>query len=231
MKQRQTKSEIMHSLTKVGVASLLLLIPAVQGVALAANDKQVTPSELQDEDTQKKKITGQVLDEQGEPLIGAVIAIKGTTEKVLADLDGKYTILTGAEAPVIVVSYMGYQTKEVPSQGRTIVNVRMEENEEQLSEVIVTALGIKREEDAWLCRAGLEKRAAQPDRRPVCNLSSLWQDCRCGDEHRTNWLGWFYENYHPRQLVAHRQQPAALDSGWRALLRQPVEQCDGLRRL
>ena len=135
----------MHPLTKVGVALLLSLIPAVQGKMLAANDRQATPSELQDEDTQKKRITGQVLDEQGEPLIGAAIAIKGTTEKALTDLDGKYTILTGEESAVIVVSYIGYQTKEVAVQGRSVVNVTMEEDTEQLSEVIVTALGIKRE--------------------------------------------------------------------------------------
>ena len=141
----------MHSLTRFGVALLLLLIPAVQGMVQAAREKQEAPSELQDEDTQKKRITGQVLDEQGEPLIAATVAIKGTTEKALTDIDGKYTIMTGEASPVIVVSYMGYQTKEVPvrwtmNNGEwSLTNVTLEENSEQLDEVIVTALGIKRE--------------------------------------------------------------------------------------
>ena len=141
----------MHSSARFGVALLLLLIPAVQGIARAATDKQAAPSELQDEDTQKKKITGQVLDEQGEPLIAATVAIKGTTEKALTDIDGKYTIMTGEASPVIVVSYMGYQTKEVAvrwtmNNGEwSLTNVTLEENSEQLDEVIVTALGIKRE--------------------------------------------------------------------------------------
>ena len=141
----------MHSLTRFGVALLLLLIPAVQGMVQAAREKQEAPSELQDEDTQKKRITGQVLDEQGEPLIAATVAIKGTTEKALTDIDGKYTIMTGEASPVIVVSYMGYQTKEVAvrwtmNNGEwSLTNVTLEENSEQLDEVIVTALGIKRE--------------------------------------------------------------------------------------
>ena len=141
----------MHSSARFGVALLLLLIPAVQGIARAAREKQEAPSELQDEDTQKKRITGQVLDEQGEPLIAATVAIKGTTEKALTDIDGKYTIMTGEASPVIVVSYMGYQTKEVAvrwtmNNGEwSLTNVTLEENSEQLDEVIVTALGIKRE--------------------------------------------------------------------------------------
>ena len=141
----------MHSLARFGVALLLLLIPAVQGMVQAAREKQEAPSELQDEDTQKKRITGQVLDEQGEPLIAATVAIKGTTEKALTDIDGKYTIMTGEASPVIVVSYMGYQTKEVAvrwtmNNGEwSLTNVTLEENSEQLDEVIVTALGIKRE--------------------------------------------------------------------------------------
>lgn len=141
----------MHSLARFGVALLLLLIPAVQGMVQAAREKQAATSELQDEDTQKKRITGQVLDEQGEPLIAATVAIKGTTEKALTDIDGKYTIMTGEASPVIVVSYMGYQTKEVPvrwtmNNGEwSLTNVTLEENSEQLDEVIVTALGIKRE--------------------------------------------------------------------------------------
>ena len=151
MKQKQTRLEIMHSLARFGVALLLLLIPAVQGMVQAAREKQEAPSELQDEDTQKKRITGQVLDEQGEPLIGAAIAIKGTTEKAITDLDGKYTIMTGEASPVIVVSFIGYQTKEVPVRGTmnngewSLTNVTLEDNSEQLDEVIVTALGIKRE--------------------------------------------------------------------------------------
>lgn len=151
MRKRQRKLEIVHSSARFGVALLLLLIPAVQGMMLAATDKQATPSELQDENTQKKRITGQVLDEQGEPLMGAAIAIKGTTEKAITDLDGKYTIMTGEASPVIVVSFIGYQTKEVPvrwtmNNGEwSLTNVTLEEDMEQLSEVIVTALGIKRE--------------------------------------------------------------------------------------
>lgn len=144
MKLRLKKMQFGHQLTRVGLAVALLLAPAAQGLTLALAEEQTVLSGISD-DAQKRKITGRVVDEQGEPLIAAGVVIKGTDEKALTDMDGKYTILTSAEAPTIVFSYMGYQTKEVAAGNQTVVNVTMAEDEEQLSEVIVTALGIKRE--------------------------------------------------------------------------------------
>ena len=140
MKEKLTQLTTSVSLTQVGMAMMLLLIPAVRSTAQV----NAIPQNLTEE-TQKRKITGQVLDDQGEPLIGATVSVKGGTEKVLTDLDGNFTILTAQQQPVIVVSYVGYQTREIPSQGKDVINITLSESAEQLQEVVVTALGIKRE--------------------------------------------------------------------------------------
>lgn len=146
MKQIATKRLANGALMRASMALLLLLVPAIRNTAQVATNGQTVSSE-QKEDAQKpkKKISGQVLDEQGEPLIGAAVAIKGTEDRAFTDLDGNYTIMTSEEAPIVVISYMGYQKKEVAANGQSVVNVKMEEDSEQLSEVVVTALGIKRE--------------------------------------------------------------------------------------
>ncbi len=94
---------------------------------------------------EKKKITGRVVDEQGEPLIGATITIKGTNERAVTDADGNYTITSGSDAPVLQFSYLGYDRKDIASGGNDIVNAKMTTDEHALDEVVVTALGIKRE--------------------------------------------------------------------------------------
>lgn len=91
-----------------------------------------------------KKITGQVLDEQGEPMIGATVRIKGTDIAAVTDLDGNYTITTTEEKPVVTVAYVGYKTSETPAVSDN-VNVTLDPASEQLDEVVVTAFGIKRE--------------------------------------------------------------------------------------
>jgi TonB-linked SusC/RagA family outer membrane protein len=140
MKEKLTQLTTSVSLTQVGMAMMLLLIPAVRSTAQVNAIPQNST-----EETQKRKITGQVLDDQGEPLIGATVSVKGGTEKVLTDLEGNFTILTAQQQPVIVVSYVGYQTREIPSQGKDVINITLSESAEQLQEVVVTALGIKRE--------------------------------------------------------------------------------------
>ena len=90
-------------------------------------------------------VTGTVEDADG-PLIGASVLVKGTTVGTITDFDGNYSI----EAKVgdeLEFSYMGYTTQTIQVTGNTI-NVTMSENTEVLSEVVVTAMGIKRDRKA-----------------------------------------------------------------------------------
>ena len=96
----------------------------------------------------ERTITGQVVDAKGEPLIGVSILVKGTTDGAITDLDGNYKIVTKSNNPVIVYSYIGYKTQEIPLKGQTAINITMMDDTQVIDEVVVTALGIKRSEKA-----------------------------------------------------------------------------------
>lgn len=123
------------------------LLLAASAMPLAAQSQ--TPAEASKSEVSNsrpvRKITGRIVDEQGEPLTGANVSVKGTTDKALADIDGNYSISTSAEMPVLIISYMGLETKEVSAAGKEVVDVVLAENTAELDEVVVTALGIKRE--------------------------------------------------------------------------------------
>lgn len=96
---------------------------------------------------ERHSVTGTVLDEFNEPLIGATVKVKGTTEGMLTDMDGRFAISTSVAKPVLIVSYMGYDTQEVPTAGRAAVRVKMvPAAAHDIQEVVVTAMGILRKE-------------------------------------------------------------------------------------
>lgn len=103
---------------------------------------------LQQQSGKERTITGQVVDAKGEPLIGVSILVKGTTDGAITDLDGNYKIVTKSDNPVIVYSYIGYKTQEIPLKGQTAINITMMDDTQVIDEVVVTALGIKRSEKA-----------------------------------------------------------------------------------
>lgn len=93
------------------------------------------------------KVAGTVVDENGEPVIGASIRIKGTQSGTQTDIDGKYVLDVPADA-VLIVSYIGYKTQEVAVNGATTLDIKLQPEAHQIEEVVVTALGIKRSEKA-----------------------------------------------------------------------------------
>ena len=95
-----------------------------------------------------RKVTGTIKDERGEPVTGATIEIKGTKTKTITDIDGRFSVNVPAHATTLVVSYLGYTPQEVALQGRSNVNVELQPESSELNEVVVTALGIKREKKA-----------------------------------------------------------------------------------
>ncbi|MCK5638127.1 MAG: TonB-dependent receptor plug domain-containing protein, partial [Flavobacteriaceae bacterium] len=91
-------------------------------------------------------VTGSVKDVSGEALPGVNIQIKGTTEGTASDFDGNFEI-TASQGDVLVFSFVGFSSQEVIINGNTI-DVILSEDAESLDEVVVTALGIKRESKA-----------------------------------------------------------------------------------
>ena len=96
---------------------------------------------------QEKKVTGVVNDENNMPLPGATVMIQGTSTGVATDFDGKY-IISVREGEVLEFSYVGYATQKIKVTTLTAINVSMQPDSASLSEVVVTAYGIKREKKA-----------------------------------------------------------------------------------
>lgn len=91
-------------------------------------------------------VTGKVVaGADGTPLPGVSVVVKGTTEGTTTDADGGYTLRLATQNPVLVFSFIGFATQEVEVGGRTVVDVALAEDINQLEEVVVTALGISRE--------------------------------------------------------------------------------------
>jgi TonB-linked SusC/RagA family outer membrane protein len=95
-----------------------------------------------------RTIRGKVIDATGEPITGANIMLKGTTVGVVTDIDGNYAININSSNDVLVFRYIGYVTQEVQVNNETEINVRLFEDMQMLGEVVVTALGIKRQAKA-----------------------------------------------------------------------------------
>lgn len=96
---------------------------------------------------QGMKVTGKVTSAlDGSELPGVNVVIKGLTEGTITDIDGNYSLEVSGMDVVLVFSYVGYNTEEVGVNGRSVIDVALTESIESLNEVVVTALGIKREE-------------------------------------------------------------------------------------
>ncbi len=96
---------------------------------------------------QEGKVSGNVVDKLG-PVIGASVVVKGTTNGNITDFDGNFTLEGVKKGDIIQISYIGYSTQEIEYTGQASINVTMVEDAEQLDEVVVTALGMKRTEKA-----------------------------------------------------------------------------------
>jgi TonB-dependent SusC/RagA subfamily outer membrane receptor len=93
------------------------------------------------------EINGKVLDRQGAPVSSATITIKGTKTAIVAHVDGSFKIDVSGSA-ILVVSAVGYESQEVNPSGRQNLTIVLKNSNASLSEVVVTALGIKREKKA-----------------------------------------------------------------------------------
>lgn len=92
--------------------------------------------------TAQTQVRGTVVDETGQPVIGATIQIKGTSQGTVTDVDGRFNLSAPANG-TLVISYVGMKTQEVPVQ--PTVNVTLVSDMEVLDELVVTALGIQRQ--------------------------------------------------------------------------------------
>ena len=96
------------------------------------------------------KVTGTIVDNTGEPVIGATVRVKNSKSEsngVISDIDGKFT-LTAPKGAVLLISYIGLNTQEVKVTGNDELKITLRPESHTIDQVVVTALGIKRAEKA-----------------------------------------------------------------------------------
>ena len=117
----------------------LTLTPCIKSQAsnVATSDKlEVTNVQQQN----KRTVHGVVTDQNGEPVIGATIAVKGTKAKTVTDIDGRYEIQV-INNGTLEISYIGFTTKEVATNGKTSINISLTEDVKSLNDVVVIGYG------------------------------------------------------------------------------------------
>jgi len=96
---------------------------------------------------QQRQVTGIVKDQTGEPIIGASVLEKGSTNGVITDLDGNFKLtVSNAVKAVLQISYVGYKTQEISVNGKTLLEVVLKEDTELLDEVVVVGYGAQKKE-------------------------------------------------------------------------------------
>jgi TonB-linked SusC/RagA family outer membrane protein len=123
--------------------------------------------------TQQKAlvVTGTVSDKSGQPLPGVSIRIKGNSGGAITDRNGNFSLTVADANAVLILSFIGYKTEEVPVNGQTNLRITLGEEDNQLTEVVVTALGISREKKS-LGYSAQEIKGDELDKARETNFSS-----------------------------------------------------------
>lgn len=112
---------------------------AIEGSNIMLMKKDEKAEKQQD----NNKVSGTITDKSGEPIIGANVVIKGTTNGTITDIDGNYALDVPVSA-ILQISYIGYLTQDVPVNGKQQINVRLVEDTQQLDEVVVVGYGTQK---------------------------------------------------------------------------------------
>ncbi|HET7179500.1 MAG TPA: carboxypeptidase-like regulatory domain-containing protein, partial [Chryseosolibacter sp.] len=114
---------------------------------------------------QERHVSGTVLDPHGTPIPGASIIVKGTTTGTVTDANGNFT-LNADPSSVLVIQFIGYERQEIPVGNLSNINVTLQESVTELEGVVVTALGLTREEES------LGYSVSQVDGEQITNVQS-----------------------------------------------------------
>ena len=120
------------------------------GIAYYIDGKSIIISNRPKAESTPVRVQGRVTDASGQPVIGASVIVRGTTLGVSTDAEGRFSLEVPAPAAsrYLEISYLGYETASIPVGSRTSFSVTLQESSSEIEQVVVTALGIKREEKA-----------------------------------------------------------------------------------
>ena len=157
---------------KLAVASMLL----VGGSCLTALPANADVASSQAGQSGVMNVTGKVTDNKGEPLIGATVLVKGQSKGTATDIDGNFSLNTNPGS-VLVVSYVGYETKEIKASASPMT-VALQDNESQLDEVVVVGYGVQKKSDVTGAVTSVGKERLS--KLPVSNVLQAMQGATSG---------------------------------------------------
>src|SRR5690606_19806035 len=139
---------------KDAMAQLLADLPldfVITGKEIVIKTKPITPrTDRHATNTaprsQQQSVTGRIVDEQGTPLQGAAVRVKGTAQVTSTDADGRFTLVEVDDAAMLVISFIGYATLELPASSE-LTNIAMNPEVSGLDEVVVMGYGTQRKGD------------------------------------------------------------------------------------
>ncbi|MDD2245562.1 MAG: SusC/RagA family TonB-linked outer membrane protein [Proteiniphilum sp.] len=124
---------------------------------------------------QGRTIRGRIVDAQGEPIIGASIAVVGTGKGTVTDSDGNYTLNDVSDSDVIAISYIGYKTQEFPANSTSLGRIVLQEDNEMLDEVVVIGYGANARKQDLSASVGVISNTDKLVVRPVTSTESMLQ--------------------------------------------------------
>jgi len=124
--------------------TILIIVFSISNVMAGALENSIIANTSKSE-LQQKVVTGKITDTKGAVLPGVNISLKGTLIGTIADMEGKYSIPVPEGNPTLVFSFIGFTSQEIAVSGNNMIDVKLSEELTVLNEVVVTALGIKKE--------------------------------------------------------------------------------------
>ena len=156
------------------ITELLDVLFKNTNVEYTINNRQIILSnrESNSSSVQQKKITGKVTNSDGEVIPGLAVAVKGTTNGTVTDINGDYSILDVPADATLVFSFIGMKTQEIKVSGKSVVNVTMEEETIGLDEVVAIGYGTVKKQDLTGSVTTIKTEAIA--QRAIANLSEAF---------------------------------------------------------
>ena len=145
-------------------------------VTFEIGEKKIYLKEKPTSDVQQsrkvKTISGTIVDDKGEPVIGASIIIEGTSQGTITNIDGEYTLANVPENSMITISFVGYKSLTFAANDKTLANITLKEDSELIDEVVV-GYGVQKKRDVTGAMASVD--AAKIASVPVTSASEALQ--------------------------------------------------------
>lgn len=138
------KADITMDVSGKPIQDLLNKVLLAKGLQYSITDRLILVTQISK--ASQRRVTGVVTDPKGEPVIGANVVEKGTTNGTITDVDGNYSLEIPEKASLLI-SYIGYTSKELSVGAQSVVNIRLYEDTQALEEIVVVSYGTQKKRD------------------------------------------------------------------------------------